>query len=198
MGLLAGCDRRADLVDSDTNGFALYRSGWLDRPAVAAICRWGVEEMVVLDGTALERECRYRRVACPQLRIRANPLQDEHRPLDEAFLLSFDRWVEDARLEGRKIALRCRRGWHRTGRLVAYYRMRFAGWSADEAIAEMRENGRLMWRHRDLIPQVRALESYIRGEPCGEDPRYCVEASSDGAVRELAEDLCPPLERSAQ
>jgi tyrosine-protein phosphatase SIW14 len=39
------------------------------------------------------------------------------------------------------ILLHCKAGLHRTGRLTAIYRMEFQGWSAGEALRELRANG---------------------------------------------------------
>lgn len=39
------------------------------------------------------------------------------------------------------ILLHCKAGLHRTGRLTAIYRMEYHGWSAGEALRELRDNG---------------------------------------------------------
>ena len=78
--LLAACAARPSLIDADsTTGFAVYRSGQLDRKALRALCDAGVEEMVVLGGGAAPRECSYRPVDCPGLRVRYDRRQDERR-----------------------------------------------------------------------------------------------------------------------
>ncbi len=178
--LLAGCAARPTLVaDDPANGFALYRSGRLDAGELAALCRLGVEEMVVLDGGAAERECALRARLCPQLRVRYDRAQDARRPLSEAFLAAFDAWVEEARREGRKIAFRCRHGWHRAGRLAAWYRMRFEGVATAEAIAEMQRVGRFMGGHPQLAPQVEAMADHLAGRPCSTAAEHCLAAGDE-------------------
>ncbi len=191
--LLTGCAAAPTLVDADPDsGFALYRSGQLSRGELAELCRLGVEEIVVLDGNAARRECRMRRAVCPQLRVRYDDQQDAHRPVGADFLAAFDRWVEEARREGRKIAFRCRQGWHRAGRLAAYYRMRFQEVPAPEAIAEMERVGRFMGHHRQLAPQVEALADFLAGRPCSTDPSHCVAPAGPAAgTAAFPPDACP-------
>ena len=176
--ITAGCAANPTVVDSDpATGFALYRSGWLASDHLESLCRAGVEEILILDGSAGERECRMRRETCPGLRILQPPKQDARIPVEAAFL-----------------ALRCRHGWHRTGRLVAYYRLRFGRWSTERAIDEMLEVGRWMSRHPQLVPQVRAMAEFIAYLPCTEDPRDCVRHSADPeapADRPLLKEACP-------
>ncbi len=189
--LLAGCAAAPTRVaDDPATGFALYRSGQLSAGRLAELCRLGVEEIVVLDGTAAGRECRFRSRACPGLRVRYNTAQDAHVPVSADFLAAFDAWVEEARGEGRKIAFRCRHGWHRAGRLAAWYRMRFQQRPAAEAIAEMERLGRFMWRHRQLGPQVEAMADHLAGRPCSTAAEHCVAAHGAGAAT-FPEDVCP-------
>jgi len=191
--LLASCAAAPTRVAGDpAAGFALYRSGQLSRAELARLCRLGVEEMVVLDGGASQRECALRARVCPSLRVRYNRAQDPRQPLTAEFLASFDAWIEEARAADRRIALRCRHGWHRAGRLTAWYRMRFEGASADEAAAEMLRAGRFMWRHPQLLPQVEAMADLLAGRPCSTDAEWCVAGSGrpeGGAGFEA--DSCP-------
>ncbi|MGH9464309.1 MAG: hypothetical protein ACRD0X_01600 [Thermoanaerobaculia bacterium] len=191
--LLVGCASPPVLVDADpATGFALYRSGWLEQDEIAELCAAGVEEIVVLDGTGRERECRWRESACPRLRVRWDRRQSAERALDSAFLAAFDAWVEEARAAGRGIAFRCRHGWHRTGRLAAYYAMRHQARDAGTARREMHRRGRFMWRHPALDPQVEALADYLAGRPCGESPAHCLAAAeSAGRPATFPEDVCP-------
>jgi protein-tyrosine phosphatase len=39
------------------------------------------------------------------------------------------------------ILIHCKAGLHRTGRLTAIYRMEYEGWSAGDALRELRDNG---------------------------------------------------------
>ncbi len=193
--LLGGCAAVPSLIDADpASGFALYRSGHFNERSLAALCAAGVEELVVLDGTAAERECRWRARVCPDLRVRYDQRQSARRPLSVEFLAAFDTWVEEARSQGRKVAFRCRHGWHRAGRLAAYYRLRFQGREAGAAVEEMERRGRFMWRHRQLGRQVLALDDRLRGRPCGTDPADCPrsEPAPPGvAVGRFAADVCP-------
>ena len=183
-----GCASPPRLIDQDAaTGFAIYRSGWLSRTQLAALCSSGVEEMVVLDGTATKRECRMRDEICPRLRIRYDEKQDPRVPVDTDFLDAFDAWVEEARSEGRVIAFRCRHGWHRAGRLAAWYRMRFGNWPVEEAIAEMLDTGRFMNRHRQLVTEARAMGDCPTRADCrqalGDRPESAATAGFD-------DDLC--------
>ncbi len=191
--LVTGCSDPPRLVDSDSDtGFALYRSGRLSPADLEALCGLGVEEILVLDGEGTERECRYQQIACPGLRVRYNFAQEEDRPVSLDFLQAFDAWIEEAQANGTKVALRCRHGWHRTGRLIAYYRMRFEGVTAAEAIQEMQDIGHMMWRHPTLNPQVEAYEDIIAGRACSSDPDSCPLEQPDGGVVSSAfpDDAC--------
>ena len=172
-------------------GFALYRSGQLDAAELAHLCRLGVEEIVVLDGGAGAQECAARQRVCPDLRVRYNTAQDARRPVTAQFLASFDAWIEEARAEGRKVALRCRHGWHRAGRLTAWYRMRFEGVTADEAVDEMLQVGRLMDRHRQLVPQVHAMADLLAERQCTRGEHCVVGEGWPAAGPLFADDVCP-------
>lgn len=189
--LLAACAAGPAPIDQDAeSGFAIYRSGQLSAGRLAELCRLGIEEMVVLDGGGADRECVFRQQACPAgLRVRYDAAQDARRPVTAAFLASFDAWVETARREGRKIAFRCRHGWHRAGRLAAWYRLRFQSLPAARAVAEMEQLGRFMWRHPQLEPQVLAMADHLAGRPCSTSPEHCVGHGS--AEPSFADDLCP-------
>ena len=183
LRLLAGCADAPRLVTQDpASGFALYRSGRLSPADLEVLCRLGVEEILVLDGQGADRECLFQQTLCPGLRIRYDFAQEEDRPVSLDFLQAFDAWIEDARANGTKVAIRCRHGWHRTGRLAAYYRIRFEGYSADDAIREMQDIGRMMWRHPTLDPQVEAYEDVVAGRPCSTDPANCPLNEPDGGL----------------
>ncbi len=193
--LAAGCAARPTLIDSDpATGFAIYRTGQLGEGDLTALCRQGVEEILVLNGNAGGRECRSRSEQCPGLRVRYNVRQSAFEPVSEEFLRAFDAWVEEARRSGRRIAFRCRHGWHRTGRLAAYYRIRYQGTTVDEAVEEMNRLGRFMWRHRQLAPQVAAMADFIQGRPCSVGSEHCLRRSSEAALApggSFPGDSCP-------
>jgi hypothetical protein len=168
-----GCAAAPRMVDSSAEtGFAIYRSGQLSSRELKQLCSLGVEELLVLDGGATDRECQMRQL-CPDLRVRYSFAQDPDHPVSLEFLAAFDQWIEEGRAKGRKLAFRCRRGWHRAGRLTAYYEMRYMGASVQEAIDEMQEQGRWMWRHPQLDPQVAALGELVAGESCSGGVDVC-------------------------
>ena len=193
--LLVACSAPPRLIDrDDSSGFALYRSGRLDRAEIGEICALGIEEILVLDGEAEERECRLRIAACPGLVVRYNRAQDADSPVSGDFLIAFDAWILRAREEGRKVAFRCRHGWHRTGRLAAYYRIRFGGDTVEAAHREMHEIGHMMSRHPTLDPQVEAYADFLAGRACPTSEESCVSAGPDpGApLGRFPADVCDP------
>jgi hypothetical protein len=182
--MVSACASQPVLIDEDpSTGFAIYRSGRLSSKGLEELCRQGVEEMVVLSGTGMERECLHLEGPCADLWVRFDTPQQAERPVSEEFLKAFDAWVEEARSSGRRIAFRCRHGWHRTGRLAAYYQMKYQGASVDEAKATMHRIGRMMWLHPYLDPQVEALSDYLEGRPCSTARQHCVEVWTAGDRR---------------
>ena len=197
MPLLVACADAPRLVAEDpSTGFALYRSGRLTTADLGVLCGLGVEEILVLDGEGDDRECLFRKTVCPDMRIRYDYAQEEDQPVSINFLEAFDDWIEDARANGRKVAFRCRHGWHRTGRLAAYYRIRFEGASATEAAREMRQIGRMMWRHPTLDPQVEAYADIVAGRPCSTDPAHCPVSEPDAGLLSgrFPDDACGDVE----
>lgn len=193
LPMFAACADAPRIVAEDpSTGFVLYRSGRLSPADLGVLCGLGVEEILVLDGEGGERECVLRKTVCPDLRVRYDSAQEEDRPVSADFLEAFDAWIEEARAEGRKVAFRCRHGWHRTGRLAAYYRMRFEGASAAEATREMQRIGHMMWRHPTLDPQVEAYADLLGGRPCVEGPESCPSGESDAGLVDgrFVEDMC--------
>jgi hypothetical protein len=161
------------LIDSKPNGFAIYRSGQPKEKDMKELCQKGIQEMAVLAGTAEQYEYKYQS-ACPTLKVVLNEKQDSQIPLTESFLIGFDKWVQDAQAQGKVIAFRCSCGCHRTGRLAAYYQMKYQGLSVKEAIKIMNKLGKWMFLHPELKPQVQALNDYLSGKPCSVEEEYCV------------------------
>ena len=195
LPLFAGCADAPRLVaDDPTTGFALYRSGRVSPADLGALCALGVEEILVLDGQGVDRECLFQQAVCPNLRVRYDFAQEEDRPVSVDFLEAFDAWIDDAQAQGKKVAFRCRFGWHRTGRLAAYYRIRFEGASAVEATQEMQRIGRMMWRHPTLDSQVQAYEDLVAARPCSTDPAHCPLSEPDSGLSQgrFPEDACTP------
>ena len=171
--LLSSCAANPRIVDENEEGFAIYRSGRLTGRELASLCAAGVRELIVLSGTADRRECRYRDQFCPNLKIRYDNRQLVNKPVSASFLGAFVDWIEEARDSNKKIAIRCKKGWHRTGRLAAFYRMAFNNRSSTEAISEMYDRGRFMWMYPGLRGQVKAYEGHLRRDVCS-DPTTCV------------------------
>jgi hypothetical protein len=193
FALFASCaDFPRAITEESSSGFALYRSGRLSPADLEVLCGLGVEEILVLDGKGGERECRLKEAACPGLRVRYDHAQEEDRPVSIDFLEAFDSWIEEAQAAGTKVAFRCRHGWHRTGRLAAYYRIRFESASAAEAKREMQQIGHMMRLHPTLDPQVEAYEDLVAGRPCSTDPAHCPTSEPDPGLLEgrFPEDAC--------
>lgn len=161
------------LVDELANGFKLYRSGVPTKNDLKEFNELGIQEIAVLSGDADRYERKYADLV-PGLKIVYNEKQDSGEPLTESFLEWFDSWIQEARDQGKVIAFRCKCGCHRTGRLAAYYQMKYQNLTSDEAMEVLREHGKRMFLHRDLDDQVRALEDFINGRPCSQKEEYCV------------------------
>ena len=161
------------LIDSDPNGFAIYRYGKPGQLGVRELCALGVEEVMVLSGTAQTQELLYQQ-ECPRLKVVYNVNQTVNVPLTPKFLADFDRWVQEAQVSGKKIAFRCECGCHRTGRLAAYYKMKYQSFNAFDAIIDMLMMGKYMYLFPQLIPQVLDLRDYIDGLACRQKFPFCV------------------------
>jgi hypothetical protein len=163
------------LIEQDSaTGYAIYRLGQPDAADIGALCQLGVSEIVVMAGTALDNEFAYRD-QCPELQVIYNH-DDDLSPLSGQWLQYFDNWVARAQAEGRKIAFRCTCGCHRTGRLAAYYQMKYRGLNAKDAWDLAQARGIVMHAvdyFSSLQQQIVALEEYIHGQPCSQG-EYCV------------------------
>lgn len=133
----------------------LYRAGQMTAAGLReAIQRYGIRTVINLQhespdpllpeywlGRGRIRESEL----CAQLGVRyvvltpdllpENNRLDQIPPAVEDFLAILD----DVR--NHPVLLHCRAGLHRTGRLTAIYRMEYEGWSAGEALRELRANG---------------------------------------------------------
>ena len=162
------------LIDRDSRtGFEIYRTSKPTRADMRKFCKLGITEMMVLSGTAGEREFKYAS-ECPTLKVIYNQKQMDNIPVTVEFLTQFDQWVELSRIQGKKIAFRCECGCHRTGRLAAYYQMKYQFLPVDDALAIMTEHGQWMLFFPHLYKQVRAMNDFISGQPCGQKRKYCV------------------------
>lgn len=175
LTLLTGCVSNPHLMEAEPQtGYEIYRTGRLTKAEFAALCQQGVRQMVVMDGSADRRECAWRDELCPEMVVRYDQEQDVEDPLSEDFLAAFEGWVREAKLEGEKIAFRCFQGYHRAGRIGAWYRMRFQNLPPDAAWALLEHYGRFLWLHPQLEPQVEALWDHVHDRPCSTEARFCV------------------------
>ncbi len=156
-----------------SSSFEIFRYSKPKREDMKTLCNLGVAEVMVLSGTADEHEFKYQD-ECPTLKVIYNVEQDSKEPLSAKFLTQFDNWITEAQLKGKKIAFRCECGCHRTGRLAAYYQMKYQRLGLSDALVLMHEYGKHMWLKTYLIPQVRDLYAFIKGRPCREEDKYCV------------------------
>lgn len=160
-------------IESDTNGFGIYRYGAPSRSDIREMCQKGIQEVMVLSGNAEDRELKYQQ-ECPTLKVIYNYQQNAKKPVTSDFLNFFDQWVEEAKAQGKKIAFRCSCGCHRTGRLAAYYQMKYQKVTVKDAITIMYKHGKYMFMHPQLRPQVRALKNFIDGVACTQKEKFCV------------------------
>ncbi len=159
-------DYNLHLIDRDeATGFEIYRTGKPNAQDFVDLCDLGVTEMMVLSGNASEVEDRFHPL-CPQMKVIYDIRQKANEAVDIAFLGFFDQWVDDARHTGKKIAFRCNCGCHRTGRLAAYYQIKYQGITATDAKIIMRKHGKWMLFYPFLFKQVDAMEDFIAGRPC--------------------------------
>lgn len=178
MGLKLPSIRLPDnthLIDRDpSTGFEIYRSSKPNKAAdFKKLCAAGVREMMVLDGTGAVDEAMAAKY-CPGFKVVYNVEQRTKTPLTAEFLAKFDEWVAASRAAGKKIAFRCNCGCHRTGRLAAYYQMKYQGLSTAQAIDQMYKYGKYMFLFPYLKPQVRALGDFVASKPCSQGKSYCV------------------------
>ncbi len=163
-------------IDKDSKtGFALFRYSIPKTPFdMLHLCGLGITEVMVMSGNGESTEkSDYLKKYCPGIKIIYDVSQDPRKPVDAAFLDQFDSWVARAKAEGRKIAFRCNCGCHRTGRLAAYYRMKYQGYNAVQAWAELYDIGKWMFLYPNLDKQVFALETFIQQRPCRQEAEYC-------------------------
>lgn len=159
--------------ENEDTGFAIYRTSRPKRRDIRELCEMGVEEMMVLSGDAEKYEVKYKE-ECPTLKVVYNEEQDVKHPVDNTFLEKFDDWVADAKANGKKIAFRCTCGCHRTGRLAAYYQMKYMELTSKDATELMMAHGKWMFLYPMLKKQVLALEDWIKERPCSQREKHCV------------------------
>jgi hypothetical protein len=164
------------VIDTDPEtGFAIYRTSKPDSEGMKELCDAGITEIMVMSGNAVDFEQLYS-ADCPGLKVIFDKQMKAKLPMSESFLNKFDTWVKDAQEKGKKIAFRCNCGCHRTGRLAAYYQMKYQRLSAVDAKIIMKKHGKFMFLFPYLKPQVDALKDYIMGRECSTKEKYCVRA----------------------
>lgn len=164
ISFLSGWVAQADnlhLIESRADGFAIYRSGSPTPQDFKAWCQAGIQEVYVLSGNADIFEDKMSNI-CPQIKVFANEAHDVNILPNDRALELFDQWVLDAQKQHKKILFRCNCGCHRTGRMAAYYQMKYQHLTAEDAIALMNLHGQMMMFHPQLIEQVYALERRIK------------------------------------
>ncbi|HUT56135.1 MAG TPA: hypothetical protein VM658_22275 [bacterium] len=155
--------------------YRLYRSGAPSKKTFAKWCdEYHVERVIVLSGDAADNELAYQaKGICPEIKV-VYDVKQHSSALGDGFLKLFDEQVAAARRDRAGLLIRCQMGAHRTGRLAAYYQMKYQGLSADQAIAVMERLGLKMDTATELVPQVKALDDYIHNRPCSQPAPACV------------------------
>jgi len=151
------------LIEELPNGFAIYRSGKTSAEDLAEFRKLGISEIVVLSGNAEDHEFKYLD-AHPDLRVVYNEEQSHKYLPSNDFLDWFDAWVEEARRVGKKIAFRCNCGCHRTGRLAAYYQMKWQNMTYADVLIIMKKYGSRMSFYKHLDDQVKTLQQRIQAQ----------------------------------
>jgi hypothetical protein len=155
------------VIEELPNGFALFRSGEPGRSGIEEFKRLGITEIAVLAGNAESNESKYIDIH-PDLKVVYNEEQETDTLPPQEFFDWFDRWIEEARREGKRIAIRCNCGCHRTGRLAAYYQMKWQNLPYQDAIILMKAHGKRMAYYPYLNNQVRILHQRILNQQAQE------------------------------
>lgn len=159
--------------ENPETGYGIYRTGKPSLKDFKALCARGVTKMIVMSGNgSIERG--FAQKYCPTMEVVYDEAQRVKIPVSKEFLAMFDSVIAEAKLKGEKVAFRCNCGCHRTGRLAAYYQMKYQKLTVDDAIAIMNKHGKVMFFFPMLPDQVQALNDYIHGRPCSVAAKNCV------------------------
>jgi protein tyrosine phosphatase (PTP) superfamily phosphohydrolase (DUF442 family) len=131
----------------------LYRGGLLNPTGLKALAKMGVH--VVVDSHAND-ESEEREVKSLGMKYVAIPWHCPW-PRDEVFVKFLKVLHEN---KGKKVFVHCRLGDDRTGMMVAAYRMAEEGWTADEAMNEMRTFG-FTRAHHFICPGLASYEKHF-------------------------------------
>lgn len=152
-------------LDSESNGFAIYRMSAPNKKDMKKICDLNISEVIVLSGNSTKHEKRYAQV-CPHIKV-VEFMQSPKTPISAQFLDEFDAIVAAAMINGKKIAFRCTAGAHRTGRLAAYYELKYKNMELEAALKNLEQYGFMnKWFQSQLVPQVHEINRFILGQPC--------------------------------
>jgi protein tyrosine/serine phosphatase len=120
--------------------FRVYRSGAPNRKTFKKWCgEYKIGRMIDLAGNAEKHELKFQKEGiCTNIDIiqidHIDKKQDPKKPVSENFLKNFDEQVTKAKKDGVGLLFRCTLGSHRTGRLAAYYRMKYQHMKPEDAI----------------------------------------------------------------
>jgi len=128
----------------------LYRGGLLNPTGLKALARMGVSIVVDTHANDASEEKAARRLGMQYVAI---PWHCPW-PKDEVFVKFLKLLHEN---KGKKVFVHCRLGDDRTGMMVAAYRMAEEGWTADEAMIEMKSFG-FTRAHHFLCPGLASYE----------------------------------------
>lgn len=146
----------------------LYRSGQMSPAGFERVCRErGIRTVVklreandekaadVAADDAEEAYCRAHGITFIRLLPKDWEEDDTGRVPMEDNLRWFERAMADPAQTPRPVLVHCFAGIHRTGAMVAAYRMAFQGWSNAEAVAELQSRGRSTTTYvGNLIPYL--------------------------------------------
>lgn len=155
----------ADLGRLQELNNGVFRSSQPKDEDIQELCDLGIRNIISLDGSDESLNIS----KCNGMKIIFNESQDVKVPLTKDFLRFFDQAVSNG-----NVLFHCSCGCHRTGRLAAWYRMKYQGWTSEMAIEEMRDIGKYMHFFKMLPHQVRAMEDFLLGRECSEKSKYCV------------------------
>ena len=173
--------KNAYVVDSiEGTKTKIVRSGLPTYSDFQHFCKLGVRRMIVMSGNgSVEKtyaKTPWSKQNCAGFEVIYDQKQASKTPLSEEFLNFFDKEIETAKSTGVGVGFRCNCGCHRTGRLAAYYRMKYLNKSPENSVLDQRKkSGPAMLLHFSAMKyQIFALNDYISGNSCGEDQKYCV------------------------
>ncbi len=143
----------------------LYRGGLPNNEGMQALQKLGVNVVVDMRGRNKDEEAEATKLGMQYVAIPSHCLF----PQDETFA-KFLKVIHDN--PGKKVFVHCRLGDDRTGMAVASYRMADEGWSADEAMKEMKAFGFTTLHHAicpGLADYERSFPDHLKTSPAFKD-----------------------------